>query len=399
MDKRTDRYIALGGIAVTAVVLPALLVALSNGGKHRQPDPTPAAAGQSDQPTVDPAQALPSSPSSGSTGASAQQNPDTTPGLQGKKPHMPPVPPGNLNLQKADDGATIAAVKTVGKYQFDITIATPSLLTEVQTRILVPKSWSANANRTWPVIYAYHGGNDNYRSWTVDTKNLVRLASGTDVMVVMPEGGWDGSYTNWYNGGQGGTPMWETFHTEEVIQLVERNFHAGGDRAAIGLSSGGQGSITYAERHPGMFKYAASFSGALNINGPGMPAALIAANSQPGVDPTAIWGDPATARNNWQAHDAAANVSKLNGIGVFVSAGNGQPGPYDDPNIAPWDAGRVGEGLAGRMTVNFVHAANDSGIPVSADLYGPGTHRWVYWDRELIKAWPSITAAIGAGRS
>ena len=408
MNKRTDRYIALGGVAVTAVVLPTLLVALSHGGKHRPSDPTPAAAGAgqsdlpADQPSVDPTLA-PSSPDPSSTGGSAAQpgaqNPDTTPGLQGQKPHMPSIPHGNLSYQKADDGATITAVKSVSRYQFDITIATPSLATQVKTRILVPKSWSQDATHNWPVIYAFHGGNNNYRSWTVDSKNLVRLASGTDVMVVMPEGGWDGSYTNWYNGGQGGTPMWETFHTEEVIQLMERNFHAGGARAAIGLSSGGSGAITYAERHPGLFRYAAAYSGPLNIDGPGMPVALMAANSQPGVDPTAIWGDPATAHDNWEAHDAAANVSKLNGIGVFVSAGDGRPGPYDDPKMAPWDAARVGEDLAGRMTVNFVRAANDNGIPISADLYGPGTHSWIYWDRELIKSWPAITAAIGAGRS
>jgi S-formylglutathione hydrolase FrmB len=215
-------------------------------------------------------------------------------------------------------------------------------------------------------------------------------------MVVMPEGGWNGSYTNWWNGGKGGIPKWETFHIDEVIPLMERNFHAGSVRAAIGLSSGGQGAITYAERHPTTFKYAASYSGALNITAPGMPVILTSMNRQAG---TAIWGDPITARANWRAHDATVNVAKLKGIGVYVSSGNGEPGPFDNPDTPPLDAGRIGEQLAGTMNENFVAAAKQAGIPVTAHLYGPGMHNWKYWKRELAASWPKIAATIGAGKS
>ena len=48
----------------------------------------------------------------------------------------------------------------------------------------------------------------------------------------MPEGA-NGSYTDWYNYGKGGVPKWETFHTKEVIQLMERNYHAGTARAVM----------------------------------------------------------------------------------------------------------------------------------------------------------------------
>lgn len=409
MNKRTDRHIALGGMAVIAIVLPALLIGLSHGGKHKVSHGASNAAGTaspgvdgpgqpSDVPATDPVQTPPTQdPGTTNDPSAGGQNPDTTPGLQGQQPHLPPTD-GRSGYQKADDGALITSVRGVRAGQFDVTVATPALATSVQIRVMVPASWTANASRTWPVVYAYHGGNNNYTSWTVDS-HLAQVAAHTDAMIVMPEGGRDGSYTDWYNGGRGGTPEWETFHTTEVIQLMERNFHAGASRAAIGLSSGGQGAITYAERHPGLFKYAASYSGALNITGLGMPTVLMSTNSRPGVDPANIWGDPVADRSNWGAHDAAVNVANLRGIGVFVSAGDGRPGPYDDPNTAPWDAARLGESAAGRMTVNFVKAADDNGIPVATDLYGPGTHKWVYWDRELVKSWPAIVAAIGAGRS
>ncbi|MFC6931161.1 alpha/beta hydrolase [Actinomadura yumaensis] len=301
------------------------------------------------------------------------------------------------SYRKADDGAKITAVKKTGTRQYDVSIATPALGKTVKTRVLVPKSWKAGSKRSWPVVYAYHGGENTYTSWTKDS-NIESVAAPYDVMVVMPEGGWRGSYTNWWNGGRGGIPAWETFHTSEVVQLMERNFHAGTSRAAIGLSSGGQGSITYAERHPGLFRYAASYSGALNITAPGMPTALMMMNNSPGINPNDIWGNPATDRANWAAHDATVNVGKLRGVGVYVSSGDGRPGRYDDPNKPPYDAGRVGEQLAGMMNRNFVSAAKKAGVPITASLYGAGTHRWAYWIPELAKSWPKITAAIGARR-
>ena len=33
-------------------------------------------------------------------------------------------------------------------------------------------------------------------------------------------------------------------------------------------------------------------------------------------------------------------------------------------------------------------------VPSRIDLYGDGTHNWVYWQRELHRAWPMITAAL-----
>jgi S-formylglutathione hydrolase FrmB len=35
------------------------------------------------------------------------------------------------------------------------------------------------------------------------------------------------------------------------------------------------------------------------------------------------------------------------------------------------------------------------GVPATIDLYGPGTHSWPYWQRELHKAMPRILAQLG----
>ncbi|QKW34468.1 esterase family protein [Actinomadura sp. NAK00032] len=416
MKKRTDRKIAIAGTAAAAVLLPTVMVGLAQAGigvptgrseasGDSQPipsfgPPTQQAPATSASPSKSPKAAkLPSVPLNSNPfktggGKPAGGDPDTDRRSHGKKPHLPPGA-GSSKYAKAPDGAAITKVSKVRARQYDITIASPALGAAVKTRIMVPKGWKSTAKRTWPTVYAYHGGNNTYLSWTRDS-NIEEVVGPYDAIVVMPDGGWNGSYTNWWNGGKGGIPEWERFHIQEVIPLMERNFRAGTSRAAIGLSSGGQGAITYAERHAGMFKYAASYSGALNITAPGMPAILTSMNREAG---TAIWGDPIIARANWRAHDATVNVAKLKGIGVYVSCGDGRPGPFDNPNAGPLDGGRVGEQLAGTMNENFVAAAKRAGVPITANLYGPGMHNWKYWKRELVRSWPGIAAAIGARKS
>jgi S-formylglutathione hydrolase FrmB len=247
------------------------------------------------------------------------------------------------------------------------------------------------------VVYAFHGGRDGYRSWT-RSSDIATVAGAYETMVVMPEGS-NGSYTDWYNYGRGGIPRWETFHTLEVRQLVERNFHAGASRAVIGLSSGAQGAITYAARHPGMFAYAASYSGVLSMLQPGIPSLLMYTNSSNGFDPYAIWGDPVVNQANWKTHDPTSLLPKLQGVGLYVSSGNGQPGPFDNPDKAAWDIGYLSETQVLRTTQDFVAKAQELGIPVTANFYGNGSHSWPYWKRELHANWPTIMSAIGAAKS
>ncbi|TDC56021.1 esterase family protein [Actinomadura sp. KC345] len=416
MKKRTDRKIAIAGTAAAAVLLPAVMVGLAQagvgvpkGGSEAAGDSDPVPSfGPATQPaapgTVSPSKSpkpakLPEVPANTRPfdtggGSPLPNDPDRNAGNRGKKPKLPPGS-GSGEYAKAPNGATVTGVKKLNSRIFDVTIASPALGAKVRTRVMVPKGWKAGSSKSWPTVYAYHGGNNNSTSWTKDS-DIEQVIGPYNAMVVMPEGGWNGSYANWYNGGKGGIPGWETHHIREVIPLMERNFGAGSTRAAIGLSSGGQGAIIYAERHRGLFKYAASYSGALNISAPGMPAILTAMNRDSG---TAIWGDPITARANWRAHDATVNVAKLKGTGVYVSSGNGQPGPFDPPDTPPHHAGRIGEQLSGIMTENFVAAAKRAGVPVTSHLYGPGMHNWKYWRRELRRSWPAIASAIGARKS
>ncbi|TDC65475.1 esterase family protein [Actinomadura sp. GC306] len=294
----------------------------------------------------------------------------------------------------ADTGARITAEKKVAANTVDVTINSPSLGQSVQTRILLPKGWKRGSQATWPVLYAFHGGQDDYTSWTRST-DIEAWAAKYNVLVVMPEGA-NGSYTDWYNYGRGGTPKWETFHTAEVRQLMERNYGAGALRAAIGNSSGGAGAITYAARHPGLFKYAASLSGILSMRSIGIPALLMFTNASNGADPFAIWGIPWADDANWAAHDPHALAPKLRGTGIFFSSGTtGRPGP-GDPNVAPWDIGLLSEIAVGANNQEFKRRLDQLKIPYTAHIYGDGRHNWPAWIREAQSVWPALMKSIGA---
>ncbi|KAB2351005.1 esterase family protein [Actinomadura rudentiformis] len=319
---------------------------------------------------------------------------------------LAPAEAGAAALRKADTGAAITAQKRIDARTFDATVRSPALRTSVKVRVITPKGWSRTSKKRWPVLYAYHGGNDSYISWTRST-DIEKLAARYNVMVVMPEGGVNGSYTDWYNYGKGGTPMWETFHTKEVIQLMERNYRAGTARAAMGLSSGGQGAITYAARHRGLFRYAASYSGIVHLTKPGIPAIIMAEGFvfNPGQDPFRIWGKPDKHARNWQQHDPYVLAKNLRGTGIYLSSGTtGNPGKLDPPFVG-WEfvkarlVGGISEAVAGATNVSLAARLRQLKIPVTTHIYKDGWHQWGYWIVEMNRSWPLMMKAIGAKRT
>ncbi|GAB3958410.1 alpha/beta hydrolase family protein [Actinoallomurus acanthiterrae] len=300
----------------------------------------------------------------------------------------------------ASDGARVTAQKWLTSHEVDLTVKSVALGQTVKVRILVPKGWKTSTTKKYPVLYALHGGRDHYLSWTRST-DIETYAYRYNVMVVMPEGGVNGSYTNWYNYGKYGSPQWEAFHNFEVREIVERAYHAGTSRAVMGNSSGGQGAITYAERYPGLYRYAASFSGLLSIRSVGIPALLMftVVGAGDGTDPFRIWGVPGADDVNWRQHDPLYLIQRLKGTGVYISAGTtGKPGPGDNPKTAPWDIGLLSERVVGATDVTFLQKAQQLGIPITSHIYGNGRHAWPAWIREMHNAWPKLMAAIGAKR-
>ncbi len=290
----------------------------------------------------------------------------------------------------ADDGARIVSVDYLSPRKVDLLIDSPAV-GPVQVRLLLPAGFTEGsvakgASDAYPVLYLLHGGGGEYTDWTTNT-HVEAWTAPTNLLVVMPgaaSSAVDGWYTDWQGNGAAGRPQWETFHLDELSQLLERNWHAGPDRAVAGLSLGGYGSIIYAERNPGFFKAAASYSGVLDVT-----AYL---QHEPDRYAADIWGDDGSGHPTLADTNPINDVAALDGTDLYISFGNGEPGPLDPPNtdydeLEAW----VGEG-----DESFLGALDAAGVPATVDDYGPGTHSWNYWDRELRSSLPLLMNAVGA---
>ncbi len=100
---------------------------------------------------------------------------------------------------------------------------------------------------------------------------------------------------------------------------------------------------------------------------------------------------------NWAAHDPTTLAGNLRSTKLFLFTGNGVPGPLD-PGLG---AGTVGTGGVSSieagvhlMTTLFHQRLEKLGIPSFTDDYGPGTHSWPYWARDLRQSIGPVTAAL-----
>jgi S-formylglutathione hydrolase FrmB len=298
----------------------------------------------------------------------------------------------------ANDGAHVVATQQVTDREVDLTIDSPALGTTAPVRLLTPVGWQQRRpGQQWPTLWLLHGCCDNYTGWTRIT-DLASLPQLDHVLVVMPEAGTTGFYSNWIGPATDGvtpagvSPQWETFHLSEVMQIVDRSYGAGADRAVAGLSMGGFGALSYAARHPGMFRAAASYSGVVDtLYQPGGSANVQSIASGSGDDPAALWGDPTTDEAIWAAHNPYSLASRLRGIPVFLSCGNGQPGPLDPPGTTPnaFETLFHAENLALAQRLDTLHDHL-----LTTDFYGPGTHSAPYWNREFQLSLPMLLGAM-----
>ena len=315
----------------------------------------------------------------------------------GAIPTRPPVPTIG---QPADDGARIVAVTTVDARTRDLTIQSPALGTfapasgtlgsTVTVRLLLPSQFDAQPTTRWPVLYLLTGAPGDHTDWTQYT-DVEKLTAPTNLLVVMPDAeGVDGYgwYSDWWNGGAGGPPKWETFHLVELRQLLERNWHAGDKRAIAGLSAGGYGAMEYAARQPGMFLAAASFSGILDPLGK-------QAWWEAGGWSNDLWGDPVAQADVWKAHDPTDNAAALKGTALYVAYGNGKIGPLDNGTPSPYDPDGSVEREVAVESAAFVHQLGALHIPVTVYAYGNGTHNPPYWSRDLQRWLPLMLKALG----
>ncbi len=289
------------------------------------------------------------------------------------------------------DSARVVAETQVAPRQLDLTVDSPALATTAKVRLLTPDGWTEGTHRHWPTLWLLHGCCGDYTSWTALT-DVASIPQLRRVLVVMPEAGDTGFYSDWSNYGAGGPPGWETFHLTELRRILESSYGASADRTVAGLSMGGFGALSYAGRHPGMFRAAASYSGVSDpLYSEGGPENIVSIAQGEGADPHALWGDPVTDRATWAAHDPYYLAHALLRLPVFLSSGDGTAGPFDKPGAtSAYETLFLAEN---QHLADHLRALGDRHLVT--DFYGPGTHSWPYWQRELHRSLPMLLGAMG----
>ncbi|MCX5379723.1 alpha/beta hydrolase family protein [Streptomyces sp. NBC_00091] len=147
-------------------------------------------------------------------------------------------------------------------YRFD----TEAIGWDPAVNVLLPDDyhWSG---RTYPVLYLFHGGGTDQDFITFDRERIRDWTAGKPIIVVMPDGGHAGWYSNPVSSNVG-PRNWETFHIAQLLPWVEANFRTFAEydgRAVAGFSMGGFGALKYAAKYWGHFASVSAHSGPASL--------------------------------------------------------------------------------------------------------------------------------------
>jgi len=291
---------------------------------------------------------------------------------------------------KSVDGLQVVSQRSLDSRLIALTVKTSALPGPANIRILLPTGYAQHPHKRYPVFYLLHGTSGGASDWTT-MGGAEQTTAGLPLIVVMPDialgddgGGW---CTNWPDGKY----HWLTFHIDQLVPWVQANLrtlNSRGERAIAGLSQGGFCSMSYASQFPDLFGVALAYSGAPDIAWDPVAHAgaqgIINATEVglDGVPPNSMFGSPQTDFINWADHDPATLAPNLRWTKLYMYFGNGLPGPYDTNPVNP--GAEAIESLVNTDNIYFEGRLKSLGIkPVVYDPYGPGTHSWPYWARDL----------------
>lgn len=305
----------------------------------------------------------------------------------------PPIYDSTGAIRYDADGLPLTSARLV-----ELEFANPLINLERTTkvRVLLPDGYPGNAR--YPTLYLLHGaqpqgnGEGGAHVWTqriLSPQTLFDYTAGKDIVIVMPDGGDLGFYSDWFNGGSFGAPMWETFHLAQLVPFIEEKYKVRTDRGGrviAGVSMGGFGAMSYAARHPDLFASAYAFSGALDntLLGPlnAAPIELIGTE--------AIWGPYSTQEVRWHGHNPVSLASNLAPLNLWFRTGRGLPGgPAPDDNN-PFSLAL--EAIIAPLNDEFAATLDRKGIPFFYDSYLQGAHVRYHFMESLLLAFPSIEA-------
>ncbi|GAB04488.1 esterase [Gordonia amarae] len=391
--------------AATAIGAGAIALSLVAGGAPAIADPAAPAPAPA---PADPAKQTPTPAKPAPTPAktTAKPAPATT---QQPKPAPKPAPEANRKPAPetpkpappaaANDRAKVTNIYWYTSRRVALWVYSPAMKTNIQVQLLLARDWYSKPKAKFPQLTMLDGlrAQENQSGWIINT-NIIDFYKDKNVNVVLPIGGESSFYTDWQQPDRGKHYMWETFLMKELPPILEKDWRSSTVRGIEGLSMGGSAAMMLAARNPGFYKFAASFSGILQLTSPGMAQAIqFAQRDGGGYDSEKMFGKPSDPA--WAEHDPYVLADKLQGTSLYISSGNGVIGPHDQPSDIPLLATNysgVGLEVLSRVTTQqFAIKLNEVGVPARSAYRPSGTHTWPYWQFEMQQAWPQAASALG----
>lgn len=228
--------------------------------------------------------------------------------------------------------------------------------------VLLPDGYHTSG-RSYPVLYLFHGGgtDQDFRNWE-NVAGVRARTAGKPIIVVMPDGGHAGWYSNPVSSNTG-PRNWETFHMAQLLPWIEANFRTFAEfdgRAVAGFSMGGFGALKYAAKYYGHFASVSAHSGPPSLRRDLGAVAHWANVSSAALDlgGGTIYGAPLWDQARVSADNPMEHVERYRNKRIFLVAGT-SPNPVD-----PFDLLNETEVLAGQR--EFRAALTAAGIPHEA---------------------------------
>lgn len=246
-------------------------------------------------------------------------------------------------------------VMNAAKVQVDtISLTTSYIVSPAKAVVAVPDSYLCDADTAhYPVVYLLHGYSDDY-SYYAKKMDLASVASRYRVIIVCPDG-----RNSWYWDSPIDPKMqMESFITDDLVPAVDRMYRTRAEasqRAIVGLSMGGQGSMWLAVRHPDIWKNVGSMSGGVDITPKKFHKNWTMAKRLGPYDENP---------QRWAEHSTVNIVSDLKPGELNIIIGCGTEDFFYEVNC------HLDQVLNNRR-IGHVY------------MTGPGNHSWAYWN-ELI---------------
>lgn len=218
-------------------------------------------------------------------------------------------------------GLTITEQAVFGRMNY-FRFSTSQIGWKPGVNVLLPDDYGSG-NRRYPVMYLLHGGLQDFRKFDMED-DIRGLTAGRRLIVVMPDGGGAGWYSN-PKTSFSGPRNWENFHINQLIPWVDANFRTYAEydgRAVSGFSMGGFGALKYAAKYYGHFASVSSHSGPASLRRDG---GLVGhwANQSSKIDLNGgtIYGEPFWDQGRVSADNPVERLPSYDNKRIFLVCG------------------------------------------------------------------------------